>query len=244
MKKILTFVFAIFLIFLGGCAGQKTLTTEGLHQHFHGEINTNTVMYVAGAGQKQTPSFLGQKTIIFSSNPIKGLKENGNLLLEEIEKNPQLKIIIAHSYGASVLVEAMIRNHSIFKNMSVILLTPTLAGSDKATNASSFRAQLALSIVSWFGPDFRPMAKELDPLGDFATTVLDTFSSLKKNVISLITFTVKGDPHGPNEKSPKVFKKNYERIAKSSIILEPETNRPHEEVLERQEVFETIHALL
>lgn len=246
IKKLLLFVFAVLLAFsIEGC-GCKTASVP-IQESAPIQIKLNLkkikfdsekIMYIHGAGAG-APTYFGPKTIFFKYNPLDGVKKNGEKFLEEFKNHDGVTLIVAHSYGTNLVVWA-IENCSdldAFKNVSVLLLAPTLAGVEDAIGASGFFPQMTMSFISLFGADYRVIAADQDPFGEMISGIWKYFSSFIQRTKEVVCMTVSGDDYKSTSSSSEIIKKNYRKLVPFSVELLSQTKEPHTEVLERKEVL-------
>ena len=237
MRKKIFLSLVVSLLVLMGCSRRGTSVPLVNNLPV---INTSKVLYVLGAGEERAIPFLGGKTILFRTDPVLGIQQNGKDFAKFLRSNLQVEIIVAHSFGANALISAVGSNPDLFRDKKILLLCPVFAGSKSALGSSEFFPQLMMGIVSWFGaPDFRVLTQDVDPLGEGVLEEVELFVKAK-HTLDVVCFLVKGDSHAPDKDSPRRFKENYQIIFKESLVLLPKTNHPHTEVLERIEVSDEV----
>jgi hypothetical protein len=191
---------------------------------------------------------------IFYYNYLDRLDETAEFLNQELMRSPHITrtadvVFIAHSFGNNVLMRAVLDSEesAFFKKCHVIRLTPTVAGSRKACNASRKFRQFFMGMASLLPKvkDYRDIAAAQDPLGVTIQSLVGGFEHFKDKVNAVHTFAILGDIHSPSEDSPILFKENYSQcILSEALILEPKTSHPHVEVLYRQDVIDAVDVIV
>jgi hypothetical protein len=219
------------------------------------------LVFVPGANSppdtfnKYMQNFQGRYNMfIFFYNYLDRLNETAGFLNQELKRSTLITstanvVFIAHSFGNNILMRTVLDSEesSFFKRCQVIRLTPTVAGSRKACNASRKFRQFFMGFVSLLPQvkDYREIAAAQDPLGVTIQSLVSGFDHFKDKVNVVHTFAVLGDSHSPSKDSSILFRENYSQcILSEALILEPKTNHPHVEVLYRQDVIDAVDVIL
>ena len=216
-----------------------------------------TVVFVPGANSpsdtfnKYMRQYLKRYNIlIFFYNYLDGLDENARYFNLELMNSGLADykgslFFVAHSFGNNVLMKGILNTDKItlYQRATVIRLTPTTAGSRKAIKASRKFRQFVMGLISVLPnvEDFRAIAAAQDPLGSTIESLVEGYDKFKNRIGSVYTIVIKNDSHSPIDDSPALFKNNYrDCILKEALVLDPVTNDPHVEVLEREDIIRIV----
>ncbi|MFH1416153.1 MAG: cyclic nucleotide-binding domain-containing protein [Elusimicrobiota bacterium] len=197
-----------------------------------------------------TARALGVNIVEFSYywlNPIDDIsgKFNRELAAFIESKGIENVTIVLHSYGTNVIRNAVLNDESgLYRNASVVELTPTIGGNESAANTSGGFRQALMKIISALGfRDYSNVSAVQDYNGTIQTRLFskEAVSEFAGKIAGLKQVFIRGDSFNPDANSDARYQQLFNNgLGDNVVYLAPTTDDPHMEVLERDDVMNTI----